>query len=60
MPRPTVFIRGKMSYKSKYGKHKTYIKMLKKWIWFCNECGEYITKDTGCSNPSCPEEINDG
>ena len=46
-------------YWSKYGSHKVYIKILKKFVYFCNKCGEYITKDTGCSNPFCPKEIKD-
>ena len=45
--------------KCEYGCHCVWIEVPKKWIWFCNACGEYITKDTGCSNPLCPEEIKD-
>jgi len=45
-------------YSSKFGSKKRYIKALKRYIHFCNECGEYITKDFGCSNPWCPERIS--
>jgi len=45
-------------YKCKRGKHKVYIKAFGKTVWFCNACGEYITEDTGCSNPWCPEEMS--
>jgi hypothetical protein len=44
-------------YQSKYGSKKRYIKTLKRYVHFCNACGEYITKDYGCSNPWCPEKI---
>ena len=44
-------------YWSKYGSHRVYVKSAKRYIRFCNKCGEYITKDTGCSNPCCPEEL---
>ena len=46
-------------YQCKYGYHKRWIKSLKRYIYFCNKCGEYITEDTGCSNPFCPEEIKE-
>jgi hypothetical protein len=46
-----------MLYKSKYGSHKRWIEGLKRYIYFCKKCGEYITKDTGCSNPWCPERL---
>ena len=42
---------------SKYGSHKTYIKMLGYEIEFCNACGEHISDNGECSNPFCPEEI---
>ena len=48
----------KRKYWSKYRSHKRWIKTLKKYIYFCNKCGEYITVNTGCSNPWCPEEMN--
>lgn len=44
-------------YWSKYGSHKKWIKRLGRYIHFCNKCGKYITKDTGCSNPWCPREM---
>jgi formylmethanofuran dehydrogenase subunit E len=44
-------------YSSKYNSKKRYIKALKRYVHFCNKCGEYITKDFGCSNPWCPERI---
>lgn len=47
------------AYQSKFGSHKKYIKTIKKYVYFCNRCGEYITKDTGCSNPICPEETKE-
>lgn len=50
---------GKKYYWSKYGSKKRYIKLLRRYIHFCNKCGEYITKDFGCSNPWCPERIKD-
>jgi hypothetical protein len=43
-----------------FGCHPVWLEIPKRWIWFCNKCGEYVTKDTGCSNPFCPERINDG
>ena len=46
-------------YWSKYGSHKVYLKGIKRYAYFCNKCGEYITKDFGCSNPFCPEPIGD-
>jgi len=46
-------------YWSRYGSHKKYIKSLKRYIHFCKKCGEYITKDTGCSNPFCPERLKE-
>jgi len=46
-------------YWSKYGSKKKYIKTIKKYIYFCKKCGEYITKNTGYSNPWCPEKIKD-
>ena len=49
----------KKKYWSKYGSHKRWVKPLKKYVHFCKKCGEYITKDTGCSNPWCPEQIGD-
>jgi len=45
--------------KSKYGCHLVWLKVPKRWVWFCNKCGEYITQDTGCSNPFCPEHAPD-
>lgn len=27
---------------------------------FCEKCGEYMTDDGTCSNPWCPEPIDDG
>ena len=42
---------------SKYGFKRVWLKVPKIWIFFCNACGEYITEDTGCSNPFCPERI---
>jgi hypothetical protein len=44
------------NYRSKYGSNKIFIKQLKKYVYFCKKCGEYITKTTGCSNPFCPEK----
>lgn len=41
----------------KYGCKRVWIKSIKKFIFFCNQCGEYITRDTGCSNPWCPEKV---
>lgn len=52
-------MKTKKYYNSKFGSHKRYIKSLKKYVLFCNKCGEYITKETGCSNPWCPEKIED-
>jgi len=46
-------------YWSEYGSNKKYIKVAKRYIYFCKKCGEYITKEFGCSNPICPEEIKD-
>lgn len=46
--------------KSDYGSKAIWIPLLKKYIHFCKQCGEYITKDTGCSNSICPEKIYDG
>jgi len=46
-------------YQSKYGSKKVYIPGLKKYIFLCKKCGEYVTKYTGCSNPFCPEPIGD-
>jgi len=45
--------------KCDYGCHCVWLKVPKRWVWFCNKCGEHITKDTGCSNPLCPEPIGD-
>jgi hypothetical protein len=49
----------KHKYWSKYGSRKRWIKTLKRYIYFCKKCGEYITEDTGCSNPFCPEHAPD-
>jgi len=48
-----------VKYRSKYGSRKAYVRALERYVHFCNKCGEYITKDTGCSNPLCPEKIGD-
>ena len=32
-------------------------KVLNKYIVFCSECGEYVCNDGICSNPFCPEKI---
>lgn len=45
--------------KCKFGCHPVWIKQAQQYIYFCNACGYYITKDTGCSNPFCPEEMKD-
>jgi hypothetical protein len=50
-------MKNKINYQSKYGSNKKYIKTLKKYVYFCKACGEYITKTTGCSNPRCPEPL---
>lgn len=50
---------GQKYYWSRFGSKKQYIRTLKRYVHFCNECGEYITKDFGCSNPWCPERIKD-
>lgn len=50
---------GKGYYWSKYGSKKRYLRILKRYIHFCNKCGEYITRDFGCSNPWCPEKMGD-
>lgn len=42
----------------KWGKI-VYIKSIKNYIVFCPHCGEYICDDGLCSNPICPEKIND-
>jgi len=39
--------------------HIVYIKGIKRYITFCPHCGEYICQDGTCSNPFCPERIND-
>ena len=49
----------KKKYWSRFGSHKKWIKLLKKYVHFCNKCEEYITADTGCSNPFCPEKIEE-
>lgn len=49
----------KRKYWSKYGSHKRWVKSLKRYVYFCNKCGEYITKDMGCSNPFCPEQMGE-
>jgi hypothetical protein len=36
-----------------------WIKSIKRYIVFCPYCGEYICDDGICSNPFCPERIND-
>ena len=36
-----------------------WIKSINRYIVFCPQCGEYICKDGTCSNPFCPERIND-
>jgi len=36
-----------------------WIKSIKRYIVFCPHCGEYICSDGLCSNPFCPERIND-
>ena len=45
--------------KCEYGCHLVWLEVAKRYTWFCNKCGEYITKDTGCSNPFCPEIIKE-
>ena len=45
---------------SEFGCHIWWNEKLKRYIWFCNKCGEYVTKDTGCSNPFCPEKVKEG
>lgn len=45
-------------YNNKWGK-VVYIHQLKNYIVFCPHCGEYICDDGLCSNPICPEIIND-
>ena len=52
-------IRKRRKFWSKYGSRKVYIKSLKRHVYFCKKCGEYITENTGCSNPFCPEEMSD-
>lgn len=49
----------KRAYSSEYGSHKKWVKSAGRYIHFCNKCGEHVTKDTGCSNPMCPEPIKD-
>lgn len=34
-------------------------KKIRRFIVFCPYCGEYICQDGLCSNPFCPERIND-
>jgi len=36
-----------------------YSETLKRYIVFCPHCGEYICEDGLCSNPWCPEKLND-
>lgn len=36
-----------------------WIKSIKRYIVFCSYCGEYICLDGICSNPFCPERVND-
>lgn len=36
-----------------------YCERLKRYIVFCPYCGEYLCLDGTCSNPWCPERIND-
>ena len=45
----------------KYTKYPkiVWIKSIKRYIVFCPYCGEYICLDGLCSNPCCPERIND-
>ena len=52
-------MKTKKKFWSEYGSRKVYIKSLKRYIYFCKKCGEYITEDTGCSNSLCPEKIPD-
>ena len=49
----------KEKYLSKYGSKRKFIKQLRMYIYFCKKCGEYVTEDTGCSNPNCPEPMED-
>ena len=49
----------KKLYQSKYGSNKKWIKGLNKYVYFCKKCGEYITKYDGCSNPWCPEKMEE-
>jgi len=34
-----------------------FIKGIKGYIVFCPRCGEYVCDDGTCSNPFCPERI---
>lgn len=36
-----------------------WIRLINDYILFCSKCGEYICSDGFCSNPICPEKIND-
>jgi len=52
------FLNSLIAPKSDYGYKRIWIKHLGKFVYFCKKCGEYITKDTGCSNPICPEKVD--
>lgn len=44
--------------KTEYFPKIKWIKSIKKYIVFCPHYGEYICNNGLCSNPFCPERIN--
>lgn len=48
-----------ISYKNGFNCKMWWCVQLQGYIVFCKDCKEYVDNDGICSNPFCPEEIDD-